>query len=173
MTSITTHLSIEDCQEQHVEAIQSIYAHYVGTSLATFETEAPPMPEMLRRRMDLVRAGYPYLVAMLDGRVVGYAHASSYRPRAAYRFTVENSVYVAAAHHGQGIGRQLLEALIAQCAHRGYRQVVAVIGDSGNSASIGLHQALGFEHTGTLRDVGSKFGRWVDTVLMQRSLSSR
>ena len=170
MTSATANLSIEDCQEHHLEAIQSIYAHYVGASLATFETEVPTVLQMLSRRMDVVRGGYPYLVAMAQGRVVGYAYASAYRPRAAYRFTVENSVYVDAAHHGQGIGRRLLEALIAQCAQRGYRQMVAVIGDSGNAASIGLHRAMGFEHSGTLRNVGSKFGRWVDTVLMQLPL---
>jgi L-amino acid N-acyltransferase YncA len=172
MTSPTSPVKIEECEEHHVEAIQAIYASYVRSSLATFETEPPTVAQMLSRRMDLVRAGYPYVVAMFHGRVVGYGYASSYRPRAAYRFTVENSVYVDAAHHGQGIGRRLLDALITQCARGGYRQMVAVIGDSGNAASIGLHKAMGFEHTGTLRDVGSKFGRWVDTVLMQRALTA-
>lgn len=171
MTSDTAIVKIEEYDEHHIEAIQAIYAYYVESSLATFETEPPTVPQMLSRRMDLLRAGYPYLVALLQGRVVGYGYASAYRPRAAYRFTVENSVYVDAAHHGRGVGRGLLEALIAQCASRGYRQMVAVIGDSGNAASIGLHRAVGFEHTGTLRNVGSKLGRWVDTVLMQRPLA--
>jgi phosphinothricin acetyltransferase len=161
---------IEDCSEDHMEAVQSIYARYVGSSLATFEVEPPTIIQMLSRRMETLRSGHPYLVAVRDGEVVGYAYSSAYRPRPAYRHTVENSVYVAAHCHGCGIGRQLLDALIARCEEKGFRQMVAVIGDSANAASIGLHRAAGFQHVGTLRNVGHKFGRWIDTVLMQLEL---
>jgi phosphinothricin acetyltransferase len=114
--------------------------------------------------------GYPYFVAELDGSVVGYAYASSYRPRPAYRFTVENSVYLRPASHRRGIGRQLLERLIAECGTRGFRQMIAVIGDSANAASVSVHARCGFEMIGTHPNVGLKFGRWLDTVMMQREL---
>lgn len=173
MTSaLSTTLAIEACREDHVAAIQAIYAHYVATSLATFETEAPSTAQMLVRRLDILRAGYPYLVAMLDGQPVGYAYASAWRTRAAYRYTAENSIYVAAGHQGAGVGRRLMEAVIAECHRRGFHRMVAVIGDSGNAASIGLHRAMGFQHAGTLADTGYKFGRWVDTVMMQRGLAA-
>lgn len=170
MTLPSAALAIDECREGHIEAIQSIYAHYVGSSLATFETEAPTALQMLSRRTEILRSGYPYLVALIDDHVVGYAYANAYRARPAYRLTVENSIYVSAEQHGHGIGRRLIDALIADCAKRGFHQMVAVIGDSGNEASIGLHRAAGFEHVGTLRSVGRKFGSWVDTVLMQRPL---
>ncbi|MFQ5468358.1 MAG: GNAT family N-acetyltransferase, partial [Kiloniellaceae bacterium] len=116
-------------------------------------------------------AGYPYLAAeAAPGPVVGYAYAGAYHTRPAYRYTIETSLYVAEEHRGQGIGRRLLEALIVRCEARGYRQMVAVIGDSGNTASIGLHESLGFTRVGTLAAVGFKFNRWVDSVLMQRAL---
>jgi len=153
-----------------VPAITAIYAHHVRTGLASFETEPPVAFEMARRRMDVVRRGLPFLVAEVDGIVAGYAYAGPYRVRPAYRFTVEDSIYIHPDHTRKGIGRLLLQAIISACEEQGCRQMIAVIGDSGNAASIGLHRAFGFEHTGTLRSVGFKFGRWVDTVIMQRPL---
>jgi phosphinothricin acetyltransferase len=127
---------------------------------------------MARRRRAVVDGGFPYLVAERDGRIVGYAYAGPYRSRPAYRNTVENSVYVRAGCERQGIGRDLLRALLAACEGRDFRQVVAVIGDSANAASIGLHRDLGFRMVGTLQAAGFKFGRWVDVVLMQRALGA-
>ena len=155
-----------------VPAIAAIYGHHVRTGLASFELEAPDVEEMLRRHADIRGRGYPYLVATAGGRVLGYAYASAYRARPAYRFAVENSVYVDAATHRGGVGRALLEALIGECVARGYRQMVAVIGDSANAASIGLHAACGFTRIGTLPAIGWKRGRWVDSVLMQRALDT-
>jgi phosphinothricin acetyltransferase len=138
--------------------------------LASFEFEPPSENDMRQRRFDIVSRGFPYLVAECAGEVVGYAYASPYRLRPAYRHTAENSVYLHPAWAGQGIGRQLMAALLAECEARGLRQIVAVIGDSANQASIGLHKSLGFREVGVLRSVGFKFGRWVDSVLMQRGL---
>jgi L-amino acid N-acyltransferase YncA len=153
-----------------VPAIVRIYAHHVRTGLSSFETVPPGADEMARRRQDVVKRALPYLVAEVEGTVVGYAYAGPYRLRPAYRFTVEDSIYIHQDHTRKGIGRLLLSALIACCERQGYRQMVAIIGDSGNAPSIGLHEAFGFEHAGVLRSVGFKFGRWVDTVLMQRPL---
>ena len=153
-----------------VPAIQAIYAHHVLHGLATFEEVAPDAAEMAARRATLLAAGLPHLVAEVEDRVVGYSYAAPFRPRPAYRYTVEDSVYVAAGCAGRGIGRALLEALIARCAGGPWRQMIAVIGDSGNAASIGLHAAHGFRHVGTFEATGFKLGRWVDTVLMQRPL---
>ena len=150
--------------------IQQIYAHHVATGLASFEETAPDLAEMTRRHDVLLAAGYPYLVAEQHGQVLGYAYAGAYRARPAYRFTVENSIYVRHELRRGGIGRALLPALIAASAARGYRQMIAVIGDSANTASIGLHAACGFAMIGTLPSIGFKFGRWVDSVLMQRAL---
>jgi L-amino acid N-acyltransferase YncA len=134
-------------------------------------TEIPPdLAEMTRRYDALMDGGFPYLVAALEGRVVGYAYAGAYRPRPAYRFTVENSVYLQPAVHRRGIGLQLLRRLIADSEARGYRQMIAVIGDSANAGSIGVHTSCGFQMIGTHPNVGFKFGRWLDTVMMQRSL---
>ena len=151
-------------------AVRDIYAHAVQNGLASFELEAPDLDEMTRRHAAVTAAGYPYLVAVADGRVLGYAYAGPYRARPAYRFTVENSIYVAPDAHGRGVGRRLMAALIEACEARGYRQMIAVIGDSANAASIGLHSAFGFGRVGVLAGVGYKFGRWVDSVLMQRHL---
>lgn len=151
-------------------AVQAIYAHYVLTHPATFELEPPTVVQMLARRADTLRGGYPYLVARLDGRVVGYAYAGAYRARPAYRHTVENSVYVASDCRGAGVGKALMRELIAQCEDRRFRQMVAVVGDSANTGSLALHRAVGFEQVGVLRHVGHKFGRWLDVVLMQRAL---
>lgn len=153
-----------------IPAIAAIYAHHVRTGLASFELEPPDEAEVRARYEALAGRGFPWIVAEREGRVVGYAYASLYRTRPGYRFTLEDSVYVDPDCTGRGIGRLLLERLLAECLVIGCRQVVAVIGDSGNAASIGLHRALGFEPAGTLKAVGWKFGRWVDSVLMQRAL---
>ena len=154
----------------HVPAITAIYAEAVVHGTASWELDPPDTVEMARRMTDIQARGYPYLVALSGAQVAGYAYASAYRPRPGYRFTVEDSVYVAPAWQGHGIGRRLLAALIDATTRLDYRQMVAVIGDSGNSASIALHKALGFTHAGLLRSVGFKHGRWLDGVLMQRSL---
>lgn len=153
-----------------VSAILAIYRPAVLEGFASWEYDPPDEPEM-RRRFEAVRAGgYPYLVAELDGRVVGYSYASAYRSRPGYRFTCENSVYVAAGVQRSGAGRALLSELIDQCAAKGYRQMIAVIGDSGNAPSIGLHRALGFTFCGVMHSIGWKHGRWLDGVYMQRPL---
>ena len=162
--------TIRDGEEADVAAIAAIYHHHVLHGAASFEMEPPDAAEMARRRRTVVDGGYPYLVAEQHGRVVGYAYASAYRPRPAYRNTVENSVYVEPGRERQGIGRVLLAALLEACERRGFRQVVAVIGDSGHEASIGLHRALGFRMVGVLQSAGFKFGRWIDIVLMQRAI---
>jgi L-amino acid N-acyltransferase YncA len=163
---------LRDARAQDIEEIQAIYAHYVRTGLATFEETVPDAAELERRRAGLERQGFPYLVVERGGNVLGYAYASHYRTRSAYRHTVEDSVYVDPGAQRQGIGRVLLEALIERCTSLGYRQMVAVIGDSANAGSIGIHAALGFRTIGTLPAVGFKLGRWVDSVLMQRPLGS-
>lgn len=162
--------TVRDSRDTDVAAIQAIYAFHVLHGLASFEEQPPTVDEMARRRAAVVEAGYPHLVAEQDGEVVGYSYASAYRPRPAYRFTVENSVYVRDGLHGRGVGRVLLGALIERCGAGPWRQMIAVIGDSGHAASIGLHEAFGFRRVGTLQAVGFKFGRWVDSVLMQRAL---
>lgn len=167
-----TDVTICACEEDHVAAITTIYAHHVLHGLASFEIEPPSEDDMRRRRLDIVSRNYPYLVAECAGEVVGYAYASPYRLRPAYRHTAENSVYLHPAWAGRGIGRQLMSALLAECESRGLRQIVAVIGDSANCASIGLHKSLGFREVGVLRSVGFKFDRWVDSVLMQRALAA-
>ncbi|WP_315836718.1 GNAT family N-acetyltransferase [Bradyrhizobium prioriisuperbiae] len=151
-------------------AITPIYDHAVRTGTATFELEPPTLAEMTARFDNLSGAGFPYLVAVIDGHVAGYAYAGPYRPRPAYRFTVENSVYLPPEAQRKGIGLKLLNALIDESEARGYRQMIAVIGDSANAGSIGVHTRAGFEMIGTHRNVGFKFGRWLDTVMMQREL---
>src|SRR5712672_2759703 len=151
-------------------SITKSYEHAVRFGTATFELIPPDRVEMTRRFGTLMDGGFPYVVAAVEGRVVGYAYAGAYRPRPAYRFTVENSVYLQPAIHRRGIGMQLLQRLIAESEARGYRQMIAVIGDSANAGSIGLHAKCGFQMIGTHPDVGFKFGRWLDTVMMQRAL---
>jgi len=153
-----------------IPAITAIYDHAVRHGTASFELEPPDAAEMARRRQALLDGGYPYLVAEADGAVAGYAYAGAYRPRPAYRWSVEDSVYVAPAMHRRGIGAALLGGLIAEAEQRGFRQMVAVIGDSAQTASIELHAALGFRRIGAVENVGFKLGRWLDTVLMQRAL---
>jgi L-amino acid N-acyltransferase YncA len=162
---------VRDSSESDMAAVQAIYAHHVLHGAASVEEEPPPLDEMLRRRADVLSRGMPYLVAELDGRVAGYSYVSPYRARPAYRFSIENSVYVEHGRVRAGIGRALLAALIARCEQGPWRQMIAVIGDSANTASIGLHAGFGFRNVGTLHDVGFKFGRWVDSVLMQRALN--
>jgi len=165
-------LIIREAREEDFGAVRRIYAHHVLHGLATFE-EVPPSVEELRARWALVRAsGLPYLAAESDGRVVGYAYATAYRARPAYRYAIEDSVYVEHDRCGQGIGGALLGTLVARCEAGPWRQMLAVIGDSGNGASIALHSRLGFRRVGTFRSVGFKLGRWVDTVLMQRPLGA-
>jgi L-amino acid N-acyltransferase YncA len=151
-------------------AITEIYDHAVRYGTATFELIPPDLTEMTLRFGILMDGGFPYLVAALEGRVVGYAYAGAYRPRPAYRFTVENSVYLQPAIHRRGIGLQLLQRLITESEQRGYRQMIAVVGDSANAGSIGVHTKCGFQMIGTHPNVGFKFGRWLDTVMMQRAL---
>ncbi|MEI9925718.1 MAG: N-acetyltransferase family protein [Bradyrhizobium sp.] len=151
-------------------SITGIYEHAVRFGTATFELIPPDLAEMTRRFNALMDGGFPYLVAILEGRVVGYAYAGPYRPRPAYRFTVENSVYLEPTIHRRGIGLQLLRRLIEESESRGYRQMIAVIGDSANAGSIGVHTRCGFQMIGTHPNVGLKFGRWLDTVMMQLPL---
>src|SRR5262245_26430885 len=164
---------IRDATEADMAAVQAIYAWHVENGLASFEEVPPQLAEIVRRWRDVRAHNLPYLVAELDRAVVGYAYAAPYRARSAYRFTVEDSVYLDRATYGKGIGRALLTELIARCERLGFAQMIAVIGDSANLASIGLHGALGFAHAGLLSAVGFKHGRWVDSVLMQRPLSAR
>lgn len=151
-------------------AVTAIYDHAVRTGTATFELDPPDVGEMSRRYRALTENHSPYLVAMLDGVVGGYAYAASYRLRPAYRFTVEDSIYLAQGNQRRGIGTALLRDLIARSEAQGYRQMIAVIGDSANTGSIALHARLGFTMVGTHANVGFKFGRWLDSVLMQRGL---
>jgi phosphinothricin acetyltransferase len=162
---------VRDAREEDMGAVQAIYAHHVLHGAASFEEEAPALAEMQRRHADVLARGLPYLVAEIGGQVAGYSYASPYRARPAYRFTIENSVYVDVARPRAGVGRALLSALIARCQAGDWQQMIAVIGDSANAASIGLHAALGFRRVGTLDAVGFKFGRWIDSVLMQRALT--
>ena len=151
--------------------VQAIYAHHVLHGTASFEEISPDTAKMLRRRDTVLAAGLPYLVAENGGVIIGYAYAGVYRTRTAYRHTAEDSVYLAPDATGLGAGRALLAQVIALSAAAGYRELVAIIGDSGNTASIGLHRALGFRDVGTLRNVGLKFGRWLDTVIMQCTIT--
>ena len=151
-------------------AIQAIYAHHVLSGTASFEQTPPDEIEIARRFAAVQALGAPYLVGELDGAVRGFAYAGAYRPRAAYRLTVEDSIYVDPAATGHGLGTALLDELIQRCTQAGFRQMIAVIGGSDNTGSIRLHERLGFTHAGCLAATGLKFGRWVDTVLMQRAL---
>lgn len=163
-------LTIRPSTLDDIPAITEIYAWHVLHGTGTFELEPPSEDEMSRRRADVLSRQCPWLVAERGGTLLGYAYANVFRPRRAYRFCLEDSIYLADAARGQGIGRVLLAELIARCEAAGARQMLAVIGDSANAASIGLHRALGFEETGVLRSAGWKFGAWRDVVMMQRPL---
>ena len=153
-----------------VLAMQEIYAHHVLHGLASFEEEPPPLAEMRRRYDDVCGRGLPWLAADFGGVVVGYGYCAPYRTRSAYRYSIEDSVYVRHGSEGRGVGSAILEELIRRVSELDYRQLIAVIGDSSHAPSINLHARFGFLRVGTLRSVGFKFGRWVDTVIMQRPL---
>jgi L-amino acid N-acyltransferase YncA len=163
-------VEIRPTQQSDLPAITAVYEQAVLTGTATFELEPPDLAEMTRRFRSLSDGGFPYFTALLDGRVAGYAYAGPYRPRPAHRFTVENSVYLDPISHRRGIGLRLMQELIPACEARGFRQMIAVIGDSANAASVGLHTRCGFRMIGTHPNVGLKFGRWLDTVMMQLPL---
>jgi L-amino acid N-acyltransferase YncA len=164
-----THL-VRAAQEADMPAVHAIYAHYVRQSLATFEYDVPSLAQLLERRRAVLALQACFLVAVSDEQVLGYGYASSYRAREGYRYTLEDSIYVSPSALGRGLGTALLAAVIAHCERGPWRQLIAVIGDSANTASIALHARAGFAHVGTLRAVGFKHGRWVDTVEMQRPL---
>ena len=163
--------AVRDAVDADLEAITAIYAEGVLTGTGTFELTAPDAAEMAGRRVAILKLGLPWLVAELDGVVVGYAYAGPFRTRAAYRYTVEDSIYVLASAHGRGVGKALLLALIARCEALGLRQMLGVIGDSGNTGSIRLHAACGFAPMGAVEGVGWKFDDWLDVVFMQRRLN--
>lgn len=166
--------TVRPSRDDDVGAIAAIYAHHVQNGVASFEEVPPPAEEIARRRRDILDRGLPYLVAEQSGdssgKIVGYCYAGPFRPRAGYRFTLEDSIYIDPDEIGRGIGRLLLAPLLERCAELGYRQMVAVIGGRETVASIRLHAALGFTHVGVLDAVGFKFGRWIDIVMMQRAL---
>jgi L-amino acid N-acyltransferase YncA len=165
-------LAIRDSRDEDLPEIQAVYAHHVLHGGGSFELQPPSLDEMRSRRADVLKNGFPYLVAAAGGVVLGYAYASFFRTRPAYRFTVEDSVYVAPSAHRRGVGRQLLVELVRRCEAAGCRQMLAVIGDSANTGSIALHSACGFRFAGTMRSTGWKFGRWLDTVIMQKELGA-
>ncbi|WP_425258567.1 N-acetyltransferase family protein [Rubrivivax sp. RP6-9] len=165
-------LTIRPSSDADLAAITAIYEHNVLHGTGTFELEAPDTAEMARRRADVLSKGLPWLVAEDAGQVLGYAYANHFRPRRAYRFCLEDSIYLAPEARGRGVGRLLLAELVARCEAAGARQMLAVIGDADNAGSIGVHRALGFEHTGVLKAAGWKFDRWLDVVLMQRALGT-
>ena len=161
---------IRDATEADMAQVQAIYTFYVTRTAASFEEVPPTVDEMVRRRAATLERGMPYLVAEDRGEVVGYTYAGPWRPRTAYRYTLEDSIYVAPFVQRRGVGRALLGGLIERCTEMGYRRMIAVIGDSANQSSIALHRAMGFRQEGVLRGVGLKFGRWVDVVMMHREL---
>jgi phosphinothricin acetyltransferase len=163
---------VRDARDADMHAVTKIYAAHVLHGLASFEEIPPSLEEMQSRRASVLQLGLPYLVAEMDGRVVGYSYATFYRTRPAYRYTVEDSVYVEDGLNGRGIGTLLLAELIARCERGPWRQMLAVIGDSANAGSIALHRRMGFTPAGNLTSVGFKFGRWVDSVFMQRALGA-
>ncbi len=165
-------LLIRPSERADVPAITAIYRWNVLHGTGTFEIDPPDEAEIARRRDDVLAKGWPWLVVESGGAVAGYAYANWFRPRPAYRYCVEDSVYLAEGAQRRGLGRLLLAELIARCEAAGARQMLAVIGDSANLGSIGVHRTLGFEHTGTMKAAGWKFGRWLDVVVMQKALGS-
>jgi len=161
---------IRPSRDEDVAAIADIYTHHVLNGTGTFETEPPSVADMTARRADVLSKGLPWLVAEVDGQVAGYVYGNWFKPRAAYRYSVEDSVYISPDHQGKGLGRALLAEFLARCEAAGVRKVMAVIGDSNNAGSVGLHTALGFEHVGTVQSCGWKFDRWLDIVFMQKSI---
>lgn len=165
-------LHIRDATEADIPAIAALYAEEVRERVATYEYDVPDEAEMAQRMRAVQAAGYPYFVAERDGRFAGYAYASSYRSRIGYRWTVEDTVYIVPEHQGQGVGKALLQRLIDACKASGFRQMIAVIGEPANGASVALHEKLGFRTVGVFQGLGRKHGRWLDTVQMQRALGA-
>jgi phosphinothricin acetyltransferase len=165
-------LIIRPSDTADLDAIQHIYAHHVLTGTGTFEITPPTLDDMFQRRADVIAKGLPYLVAQRDEAIVGFAYCNWFKPRPAYRFSAENSIYIAPGAAGGGIGKALLAELCLQAEQRGVRKLIAVIGDARNAGSIGVHTAVGFRHVGTLEAVGWKFNRWLDVVLMDRPLGN-
>ncbi|WP_454831083.1 N-acetyltransferase family protein [Pseudoxanthomonas wuyuanensis] len=165
-------LTLRDATLADIPAITALYADEVRERVATYEYDVPDQAEMARRMRELLAAGYPYFVAEFDGIFAGYAYASSYRSRIGYRWTVEDTVYITPAAQGRGVGKALLARLIDACEAKGYRQMVAVIGEPANGASVALHERLGFRTVGVFHGLGRKHGRWLDTVQMQRALGN-
>ena len=163
---------IRSSREEDLAAITALYAHHVLHGTGTFETDPPSAQDMAARRADVLARGLPYLVAEENGRVRGFAYCNWFKPRPAYRFSAEDSIYVAHDAHGRGLGRLLLDALCTQAEAAGVRKLLAVIGDSTNAGSIGVHRAAGFTHVGVMRSVGWKFGAWRDVVLMEKPLGA-
>lgn len=168
-------LRVRESQDTDLPRIHAIYSHHVRTGFGSFEETPPDLAEMVRRRADILARGLPYLVAELadpaiPGGIAGYAYAGPYRPRSAYRYSVEDSIYTAPEAQRRGVGRMLLDELIERCTALGYRQMIAVIGDIANHGSIGVHEAAGFKQVAHLPAIGLKFGRWVDSLIMQRPL---
>jgi L-amino acid N-acyltransferase YncA len=170
MTALAPALRIRPSAEADLPEITRIYGHAVAHGTGTFELDVPDEAEMARRREAVLGNGLPWLIAERGGRTLGYAYANHFRPRRAYRFCLEDSIYLDDAARGQGVGRVLLAELLAQCEARGARQMLAVIGDSANAGSVGVHRACGFEDVGVFKAAGWKFGRWLDVVLMQKAL---
>ena len=162
--------SIRSSEDRDVPAITSIYSHHVLHGTGTFETEPPTEADMTARRVDVISKGLPYLVAEEDGKVLGFAYCQWFKPRPAYRFSAEDSIYLHAEAAGKGLGSELLGALMEKAEATGIRKLIAVIGDSDNRGSIGVHRSLGFNHVGILKSCGWKFGRWLDVVLMEKAL---
>jgi phosphinothricin acetyltransferase len=163
---------IRPVSDDDMAAIQTIYAHHVLHGLASWELQPPNVAELTARRDVLLAGGYPFVVAMVDGELVGYASAGPYRTRPAYRFTVENTIYLHPDRPGQGIAQPLLQRVIDDCTARGYRQMIAVVGDSGNQPSIRFHEKMGFRQVGLINAIGWKAGRWLDSVILQRALGT-
>lgn len=163
---------IRPSREEDLPAITAIYAHHVLHGTGTFETEPPSAADMGTRRADVLSKGLPYLVAEEDGKVVGFAYGNWFKPRPAYRYSVEDSIYLAPGAGGKGLGRSLLSELLARCESAGIRKIMAIIGDSANAGSVGLHRALGFTQVGIVESCGWKFGAWRDIVIMQKTLGA-
>ncbi len=161
---------IRPSRDEDIAAITAIYAHHVLNGTGTFEVDPPSVADMTSRRADVLAKGLPFIVAEEAGQVIGYAYCTWFKPRPAYRFSAEDSIYLAPGVHGKGIGRALLAELAAQAERVGIRKLIAVIGDSSNAGSIGVHRSLGFEHVGILKSCGWKFDQWLDVVLMEKAL---
>ena len=165
-------LTLRPSTEADVPAITAIYAHHVLHGTGTFETTPPTEADMASRRLEVLGRHLPYLVAEQQGRVLGFAYCQWFKPRPAYRYSAEDSIYLHADAAGRGIGRQLLGALVHQAEEAGIRKLIAVIGDSGNAGSVGVHRALGFSDAGVIKSCGWKFGRWLDIVLMEKTIGA-